>query len=236
MSISGVNSTDSIYTEFLSMFDQTDSSGTSSSTQVSGSQSTSGGDDTLMQSIMPSLSQMGISMPPPPSGPPPGASGSSTSDSSSFSTASTSSTSSTSSTENPAQALGKLMHDLFSAVKSESASSGSSSSSSSTSSTTTSAYSSFTSAIENLISSWGHFVHFLHLVHFLPNSTTLDTLKSDFKNLVSALQAASGDNSSSSTEHHVQLNEQHYRHIEHQLRPGDFPLKTSLPTSAVPQP
>ncbi len=106
MTISGVSSTDSLYTEFLSLFNQTDSSGTGSSTQVSGSQSTSGGNDTLMQSIMGALSQMGISMPPPPSGPPPDGSGSSTSDSSGSSTTSTSSTGSTSSTQDPGQALG----------------------------------------------------------------------------------------------------------------------------------
>ena len=118
MSISGINS--SLYASYLSSLSKTSS--TSSSTDTSAVQSSGkrkeGGDD-FMQAVMQALSQAGISMtgqngqmPPPPSD-------------SDSSTDSTSATSSTSSTENPMQAMHKLMHDLFSALKSQNSSSSS---------------------------------------------------------------------------------------------------------------
>ena len=120
MSISAVNNTDSLYTDYLSMVEQSNGGGTTSDNQVSGTGSQQGGNDQLMQSIMQAFSQMGISLPPPPNGPPPNSGSNSTSDGATSSTGSASSADSTGSTEDPRQALGKFMHDLFSALESES--------------------------------------------------------------------------------------------------------------------
>ena len=184
---------------------------------------------------MGALSQMGISMPPPPSGPPPDASGSSTSDSSSSSTSSTSSTGSTSSTENPGQALGKLMHDLFDGrevgirFKRQ--------------------------LVFILLHVFDNGIGLLKLCeqtresdfgvgeHFLSSSasstsstsstdSSLDTLKSDFSNLVSAIQNASGNSSSSSTS----SSSSSTTGTSSTSSTWRLSLKTSLPTSALPQP
>lgn len=50
MTVSGISSADSIYTEFLSALGQSNSNGAGAETHISGSQSNSGQNDTLMRS------------------------------------------------------------------------------------------------------------------------------------------------------------------------------------------
>jgi len=186
MSISAVNGADPLYTDYISLFQQSNSSGTGSNTQVSGSQSNGGGNDTFMQSIMQALSQAGISMPSSTSGTPQNSSANLASDSS------ISSTNSLQSGHHHGRGLGKLMHDLVSAVESESGTSGSSSSS--TSASAASSYSSFSNKLEQLISQVGA----TNSSSTPSTNSSISTLQSDLNNLVAEIQGASGTSSSTS--------------------------------------
>lgn len=181
MSVSGINSSDPVYTQYLSLLNQSGNSGAGSGAQVWGSQSNSGGGNTLMQVLQETLGQMGLSMAPPP---PPGGAG----NAGGSSNCSTSSNS----TEDPRQALGKFMHELFAALKPESNSTGGGTS---TPATAAPSYSSLSAKIGDLIQELG--ANSSTASASSPNST-LSTLQSDFNNLVSAIQGASGNSASSS--------------------------------------
>lgn len=181
MSVSGINSIDPLYTQYLSLLNQSGNGGAGWGGQVSGSQSNSGGGNTLMQILQETLGQMGLSMAPPPPGGACNAGGSSNG------------STSTNSTENPRQALGKFMHELFAALKSESNSTGGGTS---TPATAASSYSSLSANIEGLIEELG-----ANSSSASTPSTngTLSTLQTDFNNLVSAIEGTSGNSASSST-------------------------------------
>ncbi len=181
MSISGINNNYLLYTQYLSQLNQSGNCGAGSSGQVLGSQSNSGGGNTLMKAIEATLGQMGLSMGLPPA--PAGAAGN----------AGGNSNSSASSTESPRHALRKFMHDLFAAVKAGSNSNGGGTS---TSATAASSYPSLSAQIQGLIQELG--TNSSSASSSSTNSA-LSTLQSDYNNLVSAIQASSANSASSST-------------------------------------
>ncbi len=191
MSVSAVSNPNWLYTNYLSTLNQSSCSATNSNSQVSGNQSNSGGNDTLMESIMQAFGQVGLSIPSPLSGPV--ANSNPATGASVASTESAASTSPTGSAHHSRHALGKFMHDLFSAVESESGAD-----ESSTSSTAASPYSSFSSKLEQLISQLGTGSGNSSTSTTSSTNSTLSTLQSDFNNLVSSLSGNSSSNSSNS--------------------------------------
>lgn len=184
MGVSGINSIDPLCTQYLALLNQSGNSGAGWGAKVSGSQSNSGGGNTLMQVLQETLGQMGLSMAPPPPGGASNAGGNYNGSTSS---------SSTTSTEDPRQALRKFMHELFAALKSESNSTGGGTS---TPATAASSYSSLSANIEGLIQELGANSS---TASTSSTNNTLSTLQSDFNNLVSTIQGTSGNSASSST-------------------------------------
>jgi hypothetical protein len=209
MSVSGINSADSLYTTYLSILNQANSGGTNSGAVVSGNQPTWGGENTFMQGITSALSQIGISMPSASNGISPNSNTDLATDSSSSPVNSVHSGGG----HGHGHVLGKFMRDLIATVEEEESSSGAGSSSTSSSKAASSSgsssataassgsqspYSTFSSKLEQLISQLGTGSEGSSSVASATGGS-ISTLQTDFNNLVSALGTASPGSSSNGT-------------------------------------